>query len=78
MDEGIRHQRIRPDLRATPAGDPRSARRLKEPGVPRREVQAALESMRKGIEDEAVEDRIPEVLDVVTGFCAIEQTIWND
>jgi hypothetical protein len=47
-------------------------------GVTRHEVQLALESLRARARDEATEDRILEVLDIVTGFCPRESTVWDD
>jgi hypothetical protein len=35
-------------------------------------------SPRHDVKNQATEDRILEVLDVVTGFCPVEQTIWDD
>jgi hypothetical protein len=47
-------------------------------GIGRDEVRIALESLRKRAPDEEVEDRILEVMDVVSGFCSRENTVWED
>lgn len=47
-------------------------------GVSRGEVQSALERLRESAPDEATEDRILEVLDIVSGFCPPEKTVWDD
>jgi hypothetical protein len=47
-------------------------------GVSRQEAQALLESMRENTPDGAIEDRILEVLDFVSGFCPADRTIWAD
>jgi hypothetical protein len=46
-------------------------------GVSREEVQSALESLRAEARDEAVEDRILEVMDFVAGFCRPEDVVWD-
>ena len=53
----------------------RGYRRL---GVTRHEVQVALEELRDQAQDEAKEDRILEILDIVTGFCSPQNTVWED
>ena len=53
-------------------------REYRRSGVTRHEVQLALESLRARARDEATEDRILEVLDIVTGFCPPEKTVWDD
>jgi hypothetical protein len=45
--------------------------------VTRREVQSALEALRGQARDEATEDRILEVMDIVSGFCPRESTVWD-
>lgn len=47
-------------------------------GISRDEVVDALEAMRGRTTDEAIEDRILEVLDIATGFCSREQDVWGD
>lgn len=47
-------------------------------GITRHEVQLALESLRARVQDDATEDRILEVMDIVTGFCPQEITVWDD
>ncbi len=47
-------------------------------GVTRQEVQHALEVLRDEVVDEAVEDQILEVMDLVSGFCSRENTVWDD
>jgi hypothetical protein len=47
-------------------------------GIGRDEVRIALESLRERAPDEEVEDRILEVMDVVSGFCSRENTVWED
>jgi len=53
-------------------------REFRRSGVSRHEVQLALESLRDQAKDEAVEDRILEVMDIVSGFCPRESTVWED
>jgi type II secretory pathway component PulF len=53
-------------------------REYRRSGVSRREVQLALESLRDQAKDEAIEDRILEVMDIVSGFCPRESTVWED
>jgi hypothetical protein len=52
-------------------------RRFRDAGITRDEVQVALEAMRERVTDEATEDRILEVLDVVSGFCSPELDVWD-
>jgi anthranilate phosphoribosyltransferase len=47
-------------------------------GVTREEVQSVLEGLRERAQDEATEDRILEVMDIVSGFCPRETTVWDD
>ena len=53
-------------------------RAYRQLGVTRPEVQATLEALRDRTRDEAVEDRILEVMDVVSGFCSRDQSVWDD
>jgi len=53
-------------------------REYRRSGVTRGEVRLALESLRARARDEATEDRILEVLDIVSGFCPREKTVWDD
>ena len=53
-------------------------RAYKDRGASREEVQAILESLRADARDDATEDRILELLDFVTGFCALEKSIWAE
>jgi hypothetical protein len=51
-------------------------RRFKALGIGKQEVLKALEDIREHAADEAVEDRILEVMDYVYGFCSPAMTIW--
>jgi hypothetical protein len=53
-------------------------REYQRQGITRHEVQHALEALRDRTPDEAVEDRILEIMDVVSGFCSRENTVWED
>jgi hypothetical protein len=53
-------------------------REYRQQGVARHEVQSALEELREKAHGEASEDRILEVLDIVSGFCPPEMTVWHD
>lgn len=53
-------------------------RDLQGAGVSRQEVQHALEALRDRVGDEDIEDRILEVMDIVSGFCRREDTVWED
>ncbi len=53
-------------------------REYQHQGVARHEVQSALEGLRERAHDEATEDRILEVMDIVSGFCPREMTVWDD
>jgi anthranilate phosphoribosyltransferase len=55
-----------------------SLREYRRQGVTRHEVQSALEALRESAPDEATEDRILEVMDIVSGFCPRESTVWQD
>jgi hypothetical protein len=50
----------------------------RDQGVTRAEVQKCLEALRLETDDEAVEDRILEMLDYVTGFCRAEDRVWPE
>jgi hypothetical protein len=66
---------------ASPVSLPQIASALREyrhQGVARQEVQSALEGLRQMAPDEATEDRILEVMDIVSGFCPREMTVWDD
>ena len=52
-------------------------RHYKAIGVTRDEVYTFLNSMRKKIHDEALEDRILEISDFVAGFCSSHMKIWD-
>lgn len=39
-------------------------------------AMAVLERLRAEIRDDGVEDRILELMDVATGFCAVQLRIW--
>lgn len=52
-------------------------RLLQRNGVSQASVQHWLEELRAETDDELVEDRILEVLDVVTGFCSAENRVWE-
>jgi hypothetical protein len=47
-------------------------------GISREEVQDALDCLRSQAQDEAQEDRILEVMDIVSGFCSAENSVWDD
>jgi GNAT superfamily N-acetyltransferase len=53
-------------------------REYRRQGITRDEVRHALEALRDQTSDEAVEDRILEILDIVSGFCSRENTVWED
>lgn len=53
-------------------------RHFKTQGIGKQEVLKALENLRQEAADEAVEDRILEVMDFVYGFCSPAMTIWPD
>lgn len=52
-------------------------REVRDQGVTRQEVQSALQTLRERARDEETEDRILEVMDVVSGFCPRESTVWE-
>jgi len=47
-------------------------------GVARQEVQSALEALRSRAPDETTEDRILEIMDIVSGFCSPHMKVWDD
>lgn len=53
-------------------------RRFRDAGISRDEVRRALESLREHARDEATEDRILEVMDIVSGFCSGRNAVWDD
>jgi hypothetical protein len=69
-------------LRLLPAEIPlervaQELRAMKAQGVQQSEVKHALESLRATGERESEEDRILEILDLVSGFCAPRLRIWE-
>ena len=50
-------------------------KRYKEKGIDQPSVIDLLESMRTDA-DEKDEDRVLEILDIVTGFCGSKYTVW--
>jgi hypothetical protein len=53
-------------------------REYRRQGFTRDEVQLALQALRDQARDEAVEDRVHEVMDIVSGFCSREHTVWEE
>jgi hypothetical protein len=53
-------------------------REYRDQGVTRHEAQSALESLRARARDETTEDRILEIMDIVSGFCPREATVWDE
>ncbi|MFO0957242.1 MAG: hypothetical protein U0800_07205 [Isosphaeraceae bacterium] len=53
-------------------------RLFRRDGVTRQDAQLALEELRNRDQDDSVEDRILEVMDIVSGFCSRENTVWDD
>jgi hypothetical protein len=53
-------------------------REYRQRGVTREQVRSALEALRERAPDEETEDRILEILDIVSGFCPRETTVWDD
>ena len=53
-------------------------RDLKRSGISRDDALSALKAARHRARDEAEEDRILEVMDLVSGFCPRELTVWDD
>ena len=58
--------------------DVSTLREFRRQGITRHEVQLALEALRDQASDEAAEDRILEIMDIVSGFCSRENTVWDD
>jgi hypothetical protein len=53
-------------------------REYRQQGVTRHEARSALESLRARARDEATEDRILEVMEIASGLCSRESTVWDD
>ena len=53
-------------------------RELRDAGISAQRVATMLNKLRSAYRDSPTEDRILEVLDYVTGFCSVEQTIWPE
>jgi hypothetical protein len=53
-------------------------REYRRQGITRDDVRHALEALRAQTPDDAVEDRILEIMDIVSGFCSRENTVWED
>lgn len=77
------NETISPELNELITGDQplrRVASRLREfrdRGLTRIEARQIFEALRGRAADEAQEDRILEVLDIVAGFCSPELTVWD-
>jgi hypothetical protein len=54
-----------------------ASREYCQQGVARQEVQSALERLREKAQDEDTEDRILEVMDIVSGSCSPQMTVWH-
>ena len=52
-------------------------RELKSCGLSREAAYQILASFRDRAPDEAAEDRVLEVMDIVSGFCAPELLVWD-
>ena len=52
--------------------------RLRDEGYTSAQVASALNALRAEAANEAEEDRILEVLDIVTGWCAPQADVWDD
>ena len=52
-------------------------RQYKALGVEQEEVYSFLASLRKRVADEALEDRILEIADFVSGFCSPHMKVWE-
>ncbi len=52
-------------------------RQYKSFGVERDEVYSFLTSLRNRVTDEALEDRVLEVADFVSGFCSPHMKVWE-
>ena len=55
-----------------------SMREYRQHGVTREQVRSALEALRERAPGEETEDRILEILDIVSGFCPRETNVWDD
>jgi hypothetical protein len=53
-------------------------REYRDQGASRREVYLALEALREKARDDETEDRILEVMDIVSGFCSPHLSVWSD
>jgi hypothetical protein len=53
-------------------------REYRDQGASRREVYTALEALREKARVDETEDRILEVMDIVSGFCSPHLTVWSD
>jgi hypothetical protein len=53
-------------------------REYRDRGVTRDEAYAALESLRESAPDEATEDGILELMDIVSGWCSRASDVWAD
>ena len=51
-------------------------KKYKEHGIPSSEVNLLLEDIRSEITDETIEDKVLEVMDIVSGFCSPHMKIW--
>ena len=52
-------------------------RQMKNEGFQQEVVRKTLEELRKEYKNESDEDRILEILDLVTGFCSPEKRVWD-
>ena len=50
--------------------------KYKNTGIQAGEVNLLLEELRRNAGDEATEDRIAEVMDIVSGFCSPHMRVW--
>lgn len=53
-------------------------RRLRDANTSASQVVKFLQDILSQNDDSAIEDRVMEVLDYVTGFCNVKYQIWND
>jgi hypothetical protein len=56
-------------------GLPIAKNERRKPGT--KKVRTALEALPCQASDEEVEDRVLDVLDLVTGFCSREDSVWD-
>ena len=54
-----------------------SLRECRDLGLTRLEAIEILGRLRDRADDEAKEDRVLEMLDIVTGFCSAELNVWD-